>query len=692
MKTWRLLGLFCASLSLGLVSCGDSHKDPTESSPKPVSGGDAGLDSGEDPEDVDTGTEVDVDTGSPDSTQSEAGLDSCEPLGCREQGFNCGTPDDKCGGPLNCGDTCKGSETCGGGGKPFVCGCTAATCESLSSERGAKVCGMVADGCGGTLSCGDGCTGTDTCGGGPAANQCGCSPNPDPCGSKSCGSASDGCGHTVQCGASAGACSANKECNASQACLCKTDTTAFCAGKCGTLQTPDGCQATCVTCQTFCAAGEGVACGASCECPAPGTCRSTGTCCVPETTASLCGTAQCGTRVNRCGQTVQCGTACTGGQVCSSEAKCESPAVAALIGKYAARSTGFGVAQGLATRAEGLLLVDIYRDNAGKLTMREQSCWSGAFQKKSGCAAGTNCELTVTEVSPTISARAIPTNIELNLAPPSDLNGSKDWLRPVQPLDQNTSGWRRGRPSYCPANGGPPDSTLPGFAPANDTRALGASKPWLAPGTLCKCPAEEFALPNRAPCSGLTGEKLTTCMSDPARYSLPYSVGNTAAPSTVTDCRVVDDDLDQLPGNTADIKATLVITLMAKIGSASVTANRFWGTADTSGAKRHWGVSQDQQELQSANVWCEGSSLLCGTGSGDLCPGYRSQPYDKDHRLNPLDFVPLNDKTPPTGGWANPGQSVEASCAEIYARRNDAGWFAPVVWSTRYPDPSECTL
>lgn len=648
------------------------------------------MDGGAEEDGGDEDVEMDSEVAPPDQ-EDDAGSDSgeCEPKSCRELGYNCGMPEDGCTGALSCG-SCKGYETCGGGGKNFVCGCTRATCESLSSERGVQVCGTIPDGCGGTLECGNSCAGSDTCGGGPAANQCGCTPNPDPCAGKQCGSASDGCGKTVQCGASAGACSANKECSGEQACVCKTDQAAFCAGKCGTQQTPDGCSVNCGGSCGMCDPGDGVACG-SCQCPGTEICRA-GACCVPEDTATLCAAAVCGTRVNRCGQTVTCGT-CGAGTACTSEGKCESPAAAALIGKYAVRSVGFGAALSVVTRAEGLLLVDIYRDSSGKLVMHEQPCWSGAYTKASGsCPAGMNCEDAVTEITPAISARAVPSTIELDLSNTASWNGTKDWVRPVQPLSQNAAGWRRGRPSYCPAAGGPPDSAHPDFAPANDTRAIGARKPWLPANTVCKCPSEEFATANRAPCKGLTGAKLTECMADPATYSIPYSSGSTAAASTVTDCRVVDDDLDGIPGNTAVVKAKVGVTLQATIGSASVFANVFWGTADTTSAKRHWGVSQDQPGLQTSNVYCDGNFLLCGTSSGDLCPGYRGQPYNQANRMNPVDFVPLSDKTPPAGGWANPGQPVEASCAEIAAHHYDTAWFSNVIWSTRYPNASECTL
>ncbi len=694
MKTWRVLGLICA-LSVGLSACGDSNKKEdldSTGNPSKSDGGDGGSEDA-DAEDLD----AEMTTPPPEEAGEDAGggidaAEACVPMGCRELGANCGEADDGCGGKLDCG-MCKGDyETCGGGGKKNVCGCTAATCDSLSSERGAKVCGTIPDGCGGpALECGDSCSAPQSCGGGAAGNQCGCTPDLAACGAKECGTASDGCGGTAQCGTSNGQCSANKQCNSAGACVCKTDLSAFCANKCGEQQTPDGCSVNCGTSCPACAAGDGVSCG-SCQCPSPGTCRS-GACCVPETTTALCGTATCGTRTNRCGQVVTCGTGtCAAGTSCSAEGRCESPEAAALVGKYAVRAVGFGAAQGVVSRATGVSLVDVYRDSTGRLMIREQACGSAAYTKRTGCATGENCEYTVTEFSPAVSVHAIATEIELDLSKSRSLNGPKDWVRPVQPLDQNVSGWRRGRPSYCPAAGGPPDSSLPGYAPANDTRALGARKPWLPGDGICKCPSEEFMSP-RQPCRYFEASETalrTECETDPARFSLPYSSNGTAAASTVTDCRVVDDDLDGLPGTSAVVSATVGITLMATLRSASTVANVMWGAIDTSGAKRHWGVVQDQVGLRTSNVACAGSSLLCGTSSGDLCPGYRAQPYTKENRLGTIDFVSLHDKTPPAGGWADPGEPLLATCQAIYARINDASWFPTAIWSTRYPDSMLC--
>jgi hypothetical protein len=707
MKTWRVLGLVCTSLLLGLTACGDGNGGGTTESAVPVERDrDSGLDSGEEPDADDVVEEEDA---TPPTVEEDAGggndggdIDACEPKGCAELGFNCGEPTDGCGGPLKCGsETCSSTEsaydTCGGGGTKFVCGCTPATCDSLSSERGVRVCGMVADGCGGTIECGNACTGADTCGGGPAANQCGCTPNLNPCAGKECGTASDGCGNTVQCGSNAGTCSANKECSSAQTCTCKTDQSAFCAGKCGSQVTPDGCTVNCTSsaCTTTCTGGEGAAC-TNCTCPAgpeagtgdDGVCRA-GACCMPETVASLCGTAVCGTRVNRCGQTVTCGT-CAGSNVCTSAGTCDTPAAAALIGKYAVRSVGFGKASILLSRAEGLLLVDIARDPSGKLMMREQPCWSEAY-------SGPSPERIITTVSPEISARARPTTIELDLTGTANVPGAgpKQWVRGVQPADQNVSGWRRGRPSYCPANGGPADETHPDFAPANDTRAIGARKPWLVGGSnggVCLCPAQEFAVPGRATpsvCQGLTGPRREACLADRENLSLPYQPGALESSDiNVTDCRVVDDDMDGRPGVTANLSANVVLTGTATVRSAAVTANVFWGEIDMSPAKRHWGVSQDQVGLQSANVAClnpQGTlgNSLCGTSSGQFCSAYQSGPPSKTTRINPVDFVSLHDKVAPSGGW---------TCDAVFAHRTDATWFPAVTWSTRYPASSACEI
>lgn len=119
----------------------------------------------------------------------------CAPTTCAEQGKNCGTIGNGCGGTLNCGD-CTAPQTCGGGGTANVCGCTPTTC--AAEER---TCGTIADGCGGSLDCGT-CTAPDSCGGGGTPNVCGCTVNSNlACrfAFPTCGEVPDGCGGTLDC-------------------------------------------------------------------------------------------------------------------------------------------------------------------------------------------------------------------------------------------------------------------------------------------------------------------------------------------------------------------------------------------------------------------------------------------------------------------------------------------------------------
>ncbi len=94
-----------------------------------------------------------------------AGSGSCTPTTCAAQGKNCGTIADGCGGTLSCG-TCADGQTCSDNV------CTTSTCTPTTCAAQGKDCGTIADGCGGTLSCGT-CTAPETCGGGGVANVCG---------------------------------------------------------------------------------------------------------------------------------------------------------------------------------------------------------------------------------------------------------------------------------------------------------------------------------------------------------------------------------------------------------------------------------------------------------------------------------------------------------------------------------------
>lgn len=92
---------------------------------------------------------------------------------CTPAGADCGQQSDDCGGVIDCCATppCTcATGTCGGGGSPNTCGvaCTPLTCAGVGAN-----CGLIGDGCGGTLDCGT-CAAPKTCGGGGVASQCGC--------------------------------------------------------------------------------------------------------------------------------------------------------------------------------------------------------------------------------------------------------------------------------------------------------------------------------------------------------------------------------------------------------------------------------------------------------------------------------------------------------------------------------------
>jgi hypothetical protein len=107
----------------------------------------------------------------------------CVPTTCNNLGYDCGYANDGCGNLLNCnpasGPVCPSPQYCGGGGFN-VCGgnnglsadgstnCKPTTCAKLGFN-----CGPAGDGCGNLIaSCGT-CTGSNTCGGGGTPGVCG---------------------------------------------------------------------------------------------------------------------------------------------------------------------------------------------------------------------------------------------------------------------------------------------------------------------------------------------------------------------------------------------------------------------------------------------------------------------------------------------------------------------------------------
>jgi hypothetical protein len=191
---------------------------------------------------------------------------------CDELNANCGfVTDTKCGGVVQCGDTCGKGEVCGGS-EPNRCGvstgtvpdggsCTPRTCDELGITCGAAIDPKCPGG--GSLNCGNSCP--DSCDHGTCTTTT-CVADPTiTCEALhyTCGQTSDGCGHLLDCG--------TKPCDTGEICMqnvcttppaCIPTTCAALGYTCG--QAGDGC-------------GHKLDCGST-TCPIPGqTCGGGGT-------------------------------------------------------------------------------------------------------------------------------------------------------------------------------------------------------------------------------------------------------------------------------------------------------------------------------------------------------------------------------------------------------------------------------
>jgi hypothetical protein len=214
----------------------------------------------------------------------------------------CGVIGDGCGGSINCG-VCQNGLACVGG----LCGGNSAFDGGVVSSctvPGGQYCGVIGDGIGGTLTC-PACTKDWTCTNGLCtadATKC----TPASCGTgstKYCGTIGDGCGHAKECGG----CAADQVCKNNQCVPAGVCTPATC--------NPIGGQ--------YCGGVMGDGCGGSITC---GACSIQGwTCdnhlCKGGTACSTrvsCGTGKgkyCGTIGDGCGGSSDCGT-CIAGEVC----------------------------------------------------------------------------------------------------------------------------------------------------------------------------------------------------------------------------------------------------------------------------------------------------------------------------------------------------------------------------------------
>jgi hypothetical protein len=253
---------------------------------------------------------------------------TCTPKTCADYPGTCGPQPNGCGGvtATNCG-TCTLPKVCGGGGTPSVCGGggvagpDGGTCSPITC--GPSQCGIIANGCGGTLDCGTSkCTAGQVCGGAGTPNLCA----PPPCtpigfcpAGMNCGSIANGCGGTLACGP-ANACTNGAICggggkpnvcgggsvvaDGGGAC---NPITACQPNQCGPI--PNGCGGIvqCPQCTG------GAICGGG---GAPSVCA--GGTCTPRTAAD-CATlgVNCGFIADGCGgPAVQCGATCPNGGIC----------------------------------------------------------------------------------------------------------------------------------------------------------------------------------------------------------------------------------------------------------------------------------------------------------------------------------------------------------------------------------------
>jgi hypothetical protein len=232
-----------------------------------------------------------VDADAPDAPQApdaasmpevRPNLDACLPFTCHGQsgcdyGDYCGVIGDGCGGTLNCGACTKPGWTCSAYN---TCTASSILCVGITctTANGNRYCGDIGDGCGGTLHCGDcpkpGWICQDgMCVGPPAV----CTPSPCeiPNGPETCGiMCDDGCGRAQDCGSctrSGWLCDTNNLCKGPVSCPPLACSPTSGGQYCGAIG--DGCGGTliCGHCTDGSICGERIpgVCGSSADLPAP---------------------------------------------------------------------------------------------------------------------------------------------------------------------------------------------------------------------------------------------------------------------------------------------------------------------------------------------------------------------------------------------------------------------------------------
>ena len=307
------------SLTLGMAGCGSNPMSSSSTdTPAGGSGGDApSAGSGGD---------------APSAGGGSGGGNGCQALTCAAQGKNCGDLPDGCGGVLDCGG-CSGGSICGLL-TANVCTSPAELCLRLPSADvcSGKECGLDGDGCGGTYPCGT-CTSGEVCGV-SAPFQCGavpvvsetdCPARIESCAAvgAECGLIGNGCGGSIDCGG----CGPGELCgiDAPQRCdpaVCEPLGAAIaCTGKCGLAS--NGCGNEVAEGVIDCTIDFPCAAGESCGGGGVANQCGSGVFCQPLGAGAACATRECGAAGDGCGGAHDCGD-CSAGEVCRS-GLCEAP-------------------------------------------------------------------------------------------------------------------------------------------------------------------------------------------------------------------------------------------------------------------------------------------------------------------------------------------------------------------------------
>jgi hypothetical protein len=261
--------------------------------------------------------------------------DECEPKTCEELEKNCGKVADGCGEIIECGE-CEGGHVCG-----FKTANVCSTdddiddlCMKVSEEDACdgKECGVEGDGCGGTYECGE--CGRDEACGIEEAFQCDVVPDgtDDDCPAMipscadvdaECGIIGNGCGGTIDCDMETGGCDNDEvcgfggpqKCGAPPSCT-PTPAATACAGKCGIVSNGCGVEVNggIIDCSAMFPCPNGETCGGggvANECGAGGSSD-----CTPVSQATACAGKTCGAASDGCTGSYTCGTGCGTGQAC----------------------------------------------------------------------------------------------------------------------------------------------------------------------------------------------------------------------------------------------------------------------------------------------------------------------------------------------------------------------------------------